>query len=158
MQIRILTEYQDVEPYLDSVCNLADKNRDSLGFLPASAYRELAVRGRLWPVIDQNSAGPLGYLMFGGRYPHIRVFQLFVTEGARKHGVGKQLISTLKDTAGRWAVQTITARVAADLPANAFWERQGFRLIRQEKGGETTDRVINIRAFEVPYTSLWATC
>jgi hypothetical protein len=42
---------------------------------------------------------------------------------------------------------TISARVAADLPANDFWERVGFRCIRTEVWGATTGRRINVRRY-----------
>ena len=40
----------EVTRYLDQVRQLADANRDALGFLPATAYEEAAMRGCLWGV------------------------------------------------------------------------------------------------------------
>jgi len=40
---------------------------------------------------------------------------------------------------------TVSARVAADLSANRFWERAGFSFVRQESGGKSTGRMINVR-------------
>jgi hypothetical protein len=94
-------------------------------------------------------------LLFGHTRSRIRVFQLYVTESHRGHNIGRELISELKNHAASKGVQTVTARVAADLPANHFWERQGFRIARQLRGGASSDRIINDRLFEVCGCSLW---
>src|SRR5688572_14712002 len=155
MNVKVLSNYRDVAPFVDAVCNLADENKASLGFLPASAYEQLAAREKMWIAVKKDSEKLLGYLLFGGRYPHISVVQLFVDQAGRNAGVGQLLISQLKILAEKRTMQTIVARVAADLPANGFWEKQGFRLVSQVAGGVTTDRLINVRVLEIPANSLW---
>jgi GNAT superfamily N-acetyltransferase/predicted nucleic acid-binding protein len=157
MQLIILKSFNDTEAYIERVRTLADQHRESFGFLPASAYTELAVKDRLWVAIDKNTGNLCGFLSFGGRYPQVKIFQLFVEESVRRHRVGERLIVGLKEVSQRAGVQTISARIAADLPANKFWERMGFRLIRQEAGGKVRDRMINVRGLEIPSTSLWPT-
>ncbi len=48
----------------------------------------------------------------------------------------------------------ISARVGADLDANKFWEHIGFNLVRQEPGGKSTGRTINVRVRDLDTPSL----
>ncbi len=151
---RILHSGKDVEPFVHQIAQLADENKASFGFLPSASYAEAAARGRLWVAIDDVDQ-LAGYLFFGGRFPNISITQLFVSEQSRNKGVGFKLVNELKEYAQQMSIQTISARVAADLEANIFWEKSGFRLLRQVPGGVTTNRTINVRLHEVPQSSLW---
>src|SRR6266446_4180452 len=154
MKKGVLRTFEEVRSFLDRVCTIADSNRSIFGFLPKGAYEELAARDQLW--IATNSQGGLaGYVLFGGGKGRMRIFQLYVEETARQSGIGKQLLSELKSLAGSRGYQTISARVAADLEGNSFWERQGFRIVKQVAGGQTTNRLINERLFELTGCSLW---
>jgi len=44
---------------------------------------------------------------------------------------------------------SVISQVAEDLPANRFWERIGFEIVRTRAGGKTTKRTINIRIREL---------
>lgn len=151
---RVLRSSKDVEPYVLKVAQWADENKQSFGFLPSGSYAEAAARGRLWIATD-DAGELLGYLFFGGRFPNISITQLFVTPSARSKKIGCRLVDELKKYAEQTGVQTISARVAADLEANVFWEKSNFLLLRQVQGGQTTNRTINVRFFEVPQSSLW---
>jgi GNAT superfamily N-acetyltransferase/predicted nucleic acid-binding protein len=150
----LLKDPAETEKLASEVAVLGDSHRVSFGFLPAASYEEAAARGRLWIAI--NARGEiLGYLFFGGRYPNARITQLFVHEQARSTGLGRYLVEALKEHAAETGIQTISARVAADLPANLFWSKCGFKLVSQVPGGQQGNRVINLRLFEVPDACLW---
>jgi GNAT superfamily N-acetyltransferase len=153
--INVITSPDEVLPFLETVQVLADANKPTFGFLPASAYNELALQGRLWIAVDSRCGALLGYLLFGGRFPNLRVFQLFVDDTARGRGVGHLLVASLRQFAESHAYQTITARVAADLAANRFWEKENFRVIRQVPGGQSTSRTINVRLTELTSSGLF---
>ena len=72
MTERILKTPVEVECYIDQVRSLGDANRSALGFLPASAYTETAMKGCLWVAVDQTNKALLGYLLSGGTYPHLK--------------------------------------------------------------------------------------
>ena len=55
----------DVTGYVDQVRQLADANRDALGFLPATAYEEAAMKGCLWVAVEGCANKLRGYLFFG---------------------------------------------------------------------------------------------
>jgi len=152
--IQILKESIQVAPYLDRIVALADTNKKSLGFLTKDAFREQSDRGRLWIAVSRNSDEFMGYLLFGGRYPALKIFQVYVQKPHRKLGVGQKLITALTTWGEKTNYLTVSARVAADLPANWFWERAGFSLVRQESGGKFAGRMINIRVRALDTPSL----
>jgi len=153
-KIKILSEGSQINPYLKSVEDFADSNKKSLGFLPKSAFREQANRGRLWIAINADSGECLGYILYGGRYPVLRIFHLYVAPKHRKEGIGTRLLTDLLSSGEKNNYLTVTARVAADLPANNFWDRAGFPIVRQESGGRSSGRMINIRVKELNTPSL----
>ena len=154
--MRLFTNYQDVKPFLQLIADSSDANRSALGFLPKSVYEERALAGRLWVAADNDQYQ--GHLLFGGKYPDLKVLQLFVHPDYRGHGIGSKLVEGLVDFAKSRQYIAVSARVAADLPANKFWERMGFICSRRVAGGRTSNRVINIRLryvdssllFEIP--------
>lgn len=151
---RIITESKRVMDYLDQVRDLADKNRVPLGFLPESAYREAAIKRHLWIAPADNIGQIRGYLLFGGAYPRLRVFQICVHPDHRLSGAARELIAALKDFGEKFNYQTITARVASELEANNFWQKSGFHIIRTIPG-EGNRRSINVYALELDVPSLF---
>ena len=151
---QILSEGRQTSPYLKTVEAFADSNKNALGFLPKSAFREQANRDRLWIAINADSGECLGYLLYGGRYPMLKIFHLYVTPQHRKQGIGLKLLTALLAFGEKNNYLSISARVAADLSANRFWDRAGFSIIRQETGGRSFGRMINIRVKELNTPSL----
>ena len=95
MEIQILKSFLEIEPFLSQVQQYADKNRKSLGFLPQTAYEEQASLGRLWVAINRETKDYMGHLLFGGRLPLLKVFQLIVHNRFRKVGIGTSLLNEL---------------------------------------------------------------
>src|SRR4051812_4236471 len=94
---RVLSNPEEVAPYVAAVQSCADKERDALGFIPKQAYEEAASNGKLFVAI--SGKGPSkqysGHLIFGGGFPHARIFQLFVKPEWRGHGVARRLVAEL---------------------------------------------------------------
>jgi GNAT superfamily N-acetyltransferase len=132
---KILKSADDVAPYVDVVRTSADRHRDELGFLRAGVYAEQAAQGHLWVAVEVGSDQLAGFLLYGGRFPHLRIFQLFVRKDARSMGIGSSLIDELVKFGEENNFLTASAKVAAELPANSLWERNGFRLVDQVRGG-----------------------
>lgn len=148
MEYVILKRTQDVLPYVNQVSAIADQNKAAFGFLAASVYEQMALKGQLW--ISINNQNELkGYLIFGGTMPTIKIFQIYVCPSVRGSSVGKALIESLKIHAVERHCHSISARVASDLPANKFWESAGFPIYRQVPGSEQKKRVINIRGLSL---------
>lgn len=156
MEYTILKDYEETKVYVNQVCKIADQNKKSFGFLPGSVYEQMASKRQLWIAVCEKGIFR-GYLMFGGKMPSLKVSQLYVSQNSRGKGLGKLLVNSLVRYAEDHFYHTITARVASDLKANQFWETSGFRIHRQEKGGKTTGRTINIRAYKLPVNDLLST-
>ena len=139
--------------YIDQVRHLADVNRTAFGFLPASAYAEAAMKGCLWVAIDTATKQLRGYLFFGGRYPRLKVFQIYACPEHRSSGMGRQLIRELKTYGEGHDYLSIAARVASELKANEFWKKNGFDIIRRTPGG-ATGRTINHYTLHLDVPSL----
>ncbi len=156
MGLIILKTPDDVSKYADSIMDEADQNKNELGFWPKSAYVEQIEKANLWVCVDDQSRGFMGYLLFGGKYPGLRVYQLFVLDFARGKGIGSKLINGLVEYGENHGYLTITAKVAADLKANKFWGRQGFSIVEQQTGSNTSGRIINKRIRELDSPSLFS--
>ena len=151
MDFEIIKQFEELEEYIDQVIAAADQNKRSFGFLPRPAYQEQALQGRLWVCVDSEGQY-CGHLLFGGKPLSLRILQLYVKGKNRKCGVGRRLLSELEAHGESHSCLSISARVAADLKANQFWERHGYKVCRQVDGGKTTGRRINIRvkSLDVP--------
>ena len=155
MTERILKTPLEVKSYIEQVRSLGDANRSALGFLPASAYTETAMKGCLWVAVDQTNKDLLGYLLFGGTYPHLKVFQVHVLPEFRSRGLARRLLKELRKYGEENNYQTISARVATELEANRFWQGIGFRIIRRVAGGSRSGRKLNVYLFELDTQSLF---
>lgn len=153
--IRILKSFEDVEPYIDHARTGADTERDAFGFLPPNAYRQAAEQGKLFVAVDADGIF-LGHLMFGGRFPHSKVIQIYTAPEFRKHGVAQTLMQELVDYAHDRAFLSLSAKVASDLEgANAFYERMGFQTVKTLRGGKTRDRFLYHRVRDLDTPSLF---
>lgn len=156
--MKILKSYSETEAYINLVREYADLNKHSFGFLPASVYEEFALTERLWVLVSNEKTDMHGYLIFGGSYPTLRVIQLFVVEKHRKSGVAKRLINELIKHGETNNYSSIRAKVATELPANHFWEKNKFLITKQELGGTTTSKMrrkINHRSYTLDTPDLF---
>jgi GNAT superfamily N-acetyltransferase/predicted nucleic acid-binding protein len=153
LRFKILMEAQLVEPYADTARAHADADRAALGFTPASAYREAAFSGKLLIAVEEAFGQRdtyAGHLYFGGAYPHVRIFQVYVVPKYRRRRVGALLLQTLAKRSEDIGCLSISARVAGDLDvANAFWKNEGFQVLRFKKGGTSRGRTIAILTREL---------
>jgi len=146
-------------PFVQTIRSHADAERESLGFLPEEAYREAALQGKILVAIARAEGGGVGYaghLMFGGRPPTLRVFQLLVLPAFRERGVGPALVARLVALAETNGFFSIIARVAEDLEAaNAFWQKVHFRRSDVCTGGKSRARSIIVRERRLNTPSLF---
>lgn len=154
MNITILKTYALVHPYLKLVQEAGDENKRELGFLARSAYEQQADHGRLWVAVNSETSKYIGHLLFGGRYPNLKIFQMFVHQSHRNAGIAASLVNELEKYGEANSYISISARVADDLPANAFWEKIGLTTVKKVAGGCTTKRIINVRSKELNTPSL----
>ena len=130
------------------------KNTDALGFLPESAYTDAARKGHLWIAANIAKKQILGYLLLGGTFPNLRVFQIFVCTNFRGRNIAPALIEKLKDYGQEHNFINIKAKVASELPANKFWQGLGFAIVDQSPG-KTAGRTNNLYCLELDVPSLF---
>lgn len=155
----LLSGFEDVAPYLESVVAAADANRNALGFYAASVFHEFARNETLYVCVSKrgNYTTYAGHLLFSCRYPKANVLQIFVAPDYQRHGIATRLISYLKTVLTDRGFISIYARVAEDLVvANSFWERQGFYVQRVTQGGAARKRIILVRTHELMSPQLFA--
>ena len=99
--------------------------------------------------------GYAGHILFGATYPHAKIYQVFVAPTARKYGVGRLLVEALLKYTEAKQYLSVTARVADDLEANAFWTALKFEIVGTKTGGVTRGRMINIRARQLNTPALF---
>lgn len=155
IRVTILKQPGDVLRYVDRIVAAADAHIRELGFFTPTVYRQSARRRRLWVATRPGSGEVVGFLRFGGTHQQLKVFQIFTLDTARRQGVAGRLLNELVRYGEQQSILSITARVAADLPANQFWVRHGFALHRTEPGGRTTNREINVYLRELDVPSLF---
>ena len=155
VDIVLLSSRADVAPFLPAVIAAADGSRTSFGFLPARAYEDFALQGRLIVAHDRMSDRLAGYVVFGGTPPQARIFQTYVADEYRRSGVGRTLVTEVVRRSEDVSFLSIRVEVASDLDAaNSFYRNQGFRSVRKKSGGSTRNRVIFTRVCELSSPSL----
>jgi GNAT superfamily N-acetyltransferase len=155
--VNIHVRPNEVLPFVDSVRQNADSDKEALGFLPDGVYARFAAAGHLY-IACRSVHGKeklAGHLLFGATFPHVRIHQLFVAPEHRKQGVAQALLGSLTAFAEEHGYMDITARVASTLPANAAWEKLGFAIMRTKSGGSARNRPINIRVKELNTPTLF---
>jgi len=137
----------DVAPFVETARRHADRERDALGFLPGGVYDDAAARGNLLIALIPRATSQeyAGHLLFGGTFPHARIFQVFVCQQFRNRGVARELIEYLVKLLEGYGYLSAAATVADDLVANGFWEKLGFLVARQKPGGVSRKRLLNVR-------------
>jgi predicted nucleic acid-binding protein len=117
----------------------------------------MAEQGKLLIAVVQATTSQTyaGHLLFGGAYPRIRIFQIYVDPPHRRQGIGSKLVQALVRRTQADHYLSVSAKVAQDLPeANAFYERARFRIVQTKAGGAARGRLINIRVRELDTPTL----
>jgi GNAT superfamily N-acetyltransferase/predicted nucleic acid-binding protein len=158
VKISILRGCEISEEHLATIIRCADSERHALGFLPKATYLEHAVEDRLYvaTALERGQDAYAGHLLFGGVYPFMRVFQVYVSPKYRRQKVGSRLIQALVREAEDSGYLSISARVADDLrEANAFWSHEGFELMRT-RPARSPGRHIHVRVKDLDTPRLFA--
>ncbi len=157
---KILDRYVEVAPFVQTVSEASDANRNLLGFLPRGVFEEFASRNDLFVLItpDGVNSNYAGHLLFDRKFPRAKVLQIFVAEEYRGRRCARLLCEHLVMMLTREGFTSIYARVGEDMrEANERWASLGFRVQRTEPGGITTGRTIVIRVRELDSPQLFPT-
>ncbi|MEJ0058183.1 MAG: GNAT family N-acetyltransferase [Terricaulis sp.] len=138
---------------LPDVLTIANAEKEALGFLPHTAYREAADQGRLMLAVCEHEPRTAGFILFGGVFPHAHIKQIGVCSEHRRCGVGTFLVRELISRLEREGFLAIKAKVASDLnAAQCFYTKLGFEAAQTLPGGEARQRtiVVRMRHLETP--------
>lgn len=145
MTIRIITAPDEVIRLCDDIVALASAQPKALGFPPKQAYEGAIFRGSIHAAVIQERGKDAfaGHIWLGGMRPAKKVFQVVVRDDYRLNGIGKRLLQSAIKQAEKDGFYTISAKVGASLPANSFWEKQGFIKVETVRG-KSTHLICNI--------------
>lgn len=157
---QLRSQRSQLRPLLGQIVDLANSERNSLGFIPTAAFEEAVERGRLLALVDANAERDVlvGYLLFSGVKTSAKIQQIATHNDFRRRGVGKALMRALIDVLERNQYLSIQADVADDLQhAIGFYAANGFEVVSQRPGGESRKRTILIHARFLDTPSLFDT-
>ena len=144
---------------LSDIISLADSEKEALGFLPPSAYKDAIEKRRLVGMfsISGGDAKLVGYVLFSGVYPNAKIQQIVVDKSHRRGRVATSLLNEIISQLEIRGYLTLTAAVASDLrAAQELYEENGFVAKRSRKGGKVRKRQIILRARDLQTPSLFS--
>jgi ribosomal protein S18 acetylase RimI-like enzyme len=111
---------------LSGIKRLAGAHRTELGWVRETALRASMEKGELW-CVRAVSGEILGFVQFHHRRDGItKIYAVCVVPVARKKGVGRMLISLVKEEARKAGQHAVSLKAPEDLRANDFYPRVGF--------------------------------
>lgn len=153
--IKLLSNREDVLPFLDRIVAASNTERHSFGFLPQKAYSEFAYQRRLIIAEDQATGEMAGYAIFAGALPTAKLRQTYVDPKWRRNGVGQLLVTEVLRLCEEMTYLSVRATVAEDLiAANGFYESMGFAAVFKKPGGTSRNRTLVVRVRELETPSL----
>lgn len=146
--------------YIPQIVAISKQNKEALGFLPDGAYHDAIFQHRLIGAFlnaDSNAPTVVGYILFGGVFPHGSIYQLGVHNSFQRRGIASALIEELISDLEKIGFMTVKAKVAMDLEvAQACYQRNGFEILRQIPGGQARKRTIVVRIRELQTDHLFS--
>jgi len=128
------------------------KETETIGFLPTAALREYISKRNVLIAVGATPASPVGFLLWrlshGRRQAHpslptgrhVKIIQLCVLPRFRRQNIGTRLVQQLAQIASRRRAEFLSAWVAEDIDAVAFWERLGMDSPWARIGGSRRQR------------------
>lgn len=122
-------------PLFAEILALGKLGRDTLGFLPNSAFEDRARQGTLLAYVsDEGGLG--GYAMYDLPRDEIRLGQLTVADDHRNKGIARSLVDQIQQRHG--SRRGIFLHCRNDFPASKMWPKLNF-VPRREKPGRSFD-------------------
>ena len=157
-----LTLEKDINTLLslfEQIQELADSEKNALGFLPKQALRDAIERGRLFALIANsgNDQKVAGYLLHSGVFPHAKIQQIAVATQYRKQAVGSSLINSFVSDLEQLGFMSVKAEIASDLEGSlAFYQKNEFELVYERDGGQTRNRKILVHVRQLETDTLFS--
>lgn len=126
--------------------SLADAHRHELGFVLLPSLHKRIEEGEM--LIAEQDGAPIGFIDYHFRRDRqVTLYHILVVPAARRQGVGRTLLAGLEAVARASSAERILLKCPVDLPANAFYQRYGFRLEEKLNGRK---RALNVWVLVLP--------
>ncbi len=151
---RLETDRTKLLSCFEQIRQLADAEKDGLGFIPKQGLCDAINRNKIMALIDTKARELIvaGYIFHSGVYPNAKIQQIATAPAYRRKGVASALVRSLVSDLEAAGYLSIRADVASDLPeALAFYGKNEFLPITTRAGGRSRNRSIvqHIRELEV---------
>ena len=115
----------DQSPHLQTVIELGDAHKKTLGLFPAGAFRRHAALRQIIVALEPQ-ARCIGYLLYGrsSEYNRITIIHLCIAPSERKKGVAKLLVNYLQKITQEHSGIGLSCR--RDYKLDKFWSSLGF--------------------------------
>lgn len=150
-----LIAVKDGGSLIDSVIALADRNWDTLGFIPGEALRRAARKGEILASVSGEGT-VFGYAWYSVTRSSgdARIHHLCIDAKQRRSGVGRSLVDAVKQRTQH--LRGITLRCRRDFKdACNFWRHVGFVPLSERKGRGKEQKVLTCFRFEHGHPNLW---
>jgi GNAT superfamily N-acetyltransferase/predicted nucleic acid-binding protein len=115
---------------IDQVIALGDSANQTLGFLPATVFRQAAYDQRLLAALQ--GARVIGYALFSLPRQEVRLVHLCVDPASRGRGIARRLVQEISD---RHSDRIgIVLKCREDFSAHNMWPKLGFQRVNQVRG------------------------
>ena len=123
---------RDDDTIIKQVIALADSNKKTLGFLPASAIKERCQNGDTFVCLQGGNVA--GYILFSHlkRTHVIRIHHFCIAKGMRRSGIATSLFNKFKKTIHGAFYIELSCR--DDYEINSFWNQLGFNIVKAREG------------------------
>jgi len=117
---------------IKQVIRLADSNKKTLGFLPASAIEERCQNGNAFICMQGDKL--IGYILFSHlkRTHIIRIHHFCIEKNKRKSGIATSLFNKFKESIHSAFYIELSCR--DDYGINSFWNKLGFNIVQAREG------------------------
>jgi len=116
---------------IDAIKEIADKNRDSIGFLIRPAIEASISKSECLVNITDDKI--VGFVRYHIRKDGIcKIYEIVISKEYRRRGLGKSMIRSIKLSNRR--LLPIELKCPVDLDANIFYSSIDFKLISIDRG------------------------
>jgi ribosomal protein S18 acetylase RimI-like enzyme len=118
---------------LEVIKTIADEHRDELGFILRPALAESIRREEV--IVSENGSGIIGFVEYHHRRDEqTTLYHIAVASDYRRRGIGRSLVSALREEARAFDKRVIRLKCPVDLPAQDFYARMGFQIEGEVEG------------------------
>jgi N-acetylglutamate synthase-like GNAT family acetyltransferase len=122
------------ETDLDAIKQIADSERESLGFITRATIIDAIKNGRIMVITVDKTVVGFQHYYHRKRDLQTTLYHKAVLSDMRGQGLGTILVDSVVEEAVLLGRETLLLKCPVELPSNIFHEKYGFIKIREEAG------------------------